>query len=137
MTIGNNNTPGASQTVLYVEDNPLNALVVRSILKARRPEITLIIADTGAAALEQLRKKAPDFLLIDIILPDTNGVDLLKSIRANAAWRHIPAAATSATMPPDEIKSLLDAGFGQFLLKPINTAQLLQVLTAAGLYIAA
>ena len=120
---------GARRTMLYVEDNPLNAAVVRAILKAKRPEIVLTVVETGALALEHLRREKPDFLLIDIYLPDTNGLELLNTIRRDPTRRDIPAIATSASMPAGEVKNLLANGFAHFLQKPINSASLLQLLS--------
>ena len=97
----NPNITRPARKMLYVEDNPINAMVVRAILKSKRPEIDLVIVDTGAAALAHLRNARPDFLLIDYMLPDTNGFDLLKAIRAQPALAGIPAVATSNDNAPD------------------------------------
>jgi CheY-like chemotaxis protein len=120
--------PASRKTMLYIEDNPLNATVVRAMLNAKRPELILTVCETGAAALEHLRREKPDFLLIDIYLPDTNGLELLNAIRRDPARRDIPAIATSASMPASEVKNLLANGFAHFLQKPINSASLLQLL---------
>lgn len=114
--------------ILYVEDNPMNAMLVRAILKKERPDVELTICETGASTMVQLHKEKPDFLLIDVQLPDMNALDLLKKIREDTAFRSIPAAATSAALPSGEITRLLDAGFRQFLVKPINKSQLLALL---------
>jgi CheY-like chemotaxis protein len=122
------NTTQKVLRIVYIEDNPLNAMVVRSILKTNRPDIQLTVCETGAAGMAQLRKEKADFLLVDLVLPDTNGVDLLKKIRENAQYVNTPAVATSSYPLPMEISKLLGAGFKQFLPKPIKAVDLLQTL---------
>ena len=114
--------------VVYIEYNPLNAMVVRSILKTNRPDIQLTVCETGAACMAQLGKEKADLLLVDLMLPDTNGVDLLKKIRGIAQHTGTPAVATSSHPLPMEVSKLLAVGFKQFLPKPIKAADLLQTL---------
>ncbi len=117
-----------AKKMLYVEDNSINAMIVRTLLKRLRPKITLVVCDTGAKAQAQLRSERPDFLLIDIGLPDTNGYDLLKAIRAQPALANIPAVATSNDHAHEVASRARECGFCEFLAKPVTGDSLLRML---------
>ena len=118
-------------SMLYVEDHPINAMVVRTILRNRRPEVNLVICETGDAAYARLRNDRPDFLLIDLSLPGTDARDLLMAIRAQPGLANIPVAAIIAEHSRDAATRARDCGFCDYLTKPVVVEKLLHALDTA------
>jgi PAS domain S-box-containing protein len=121
---------GAALEVLYVEDNPVNMMLMESVL-AHRPDCHLLPATSGAAALEAVKHVKPDILLVDIHLPDTDGVSLLKALRAERAdLADVPAIAVSADALTEDIRTALSEGFTAYWTKPLDVAQVLARMDA-------
>ncbi|MCB1997461.1 MAG: PAS-domain containing protein, partial [Rhodoferax sp.] len=112
--------------VLYVEDNAVNQLVMEGML-AHRPGLDLVLADSAAAGLAQARSARPDLILMDIQLPGASGFDALADLRADPELRDIPVLAVSASAMPGDLQRAREAGFADYLTKPLE----LQVLLAA------
>ncbi|WP_198320707.1 hybrid sensor histidine kinase/response regulator [Azohydromonas aeria] len=121
--------PVPAATVLYIEDDPVNALLVRHILELR-PDCTLLEAADGAAGLALARQLRPDLVLIDMNLPDMSGVEVLHRLRADAATRALRCIALSADAMPDNVARARAAGFADFWTKPIDVPEFLQRLDA-------
>lgn len=121
--------PGSAlrHRVLYVEDNPVNALLMRAML-ARLPDIQLECAEEPLQAIELARTLHPQLLLLDVELPGIDGLQLLQRLRADESMRAIPAIAVSAGAMPGDIRKALDAGFAAYLTKPLELAELLQAV---------
>ncbi len=83
------------EVVLYVEDHPVNVLLMQTVFELR-PELDLVIAVDGAAALAAAARLAPALLLLDLRLPDCHGTELLQRLRAVPGWADIPAIAVTA-----------------------------------------
>jgi CheY-like chemotaxis protein len=118
------------QTLLYVEDNPANLLLVEEIM-ARRPDVKLLTARDGISGIELARKAMPQVILMDINLPGINGMQALKVLREDMATAHIPVIALSANAMPSDIEKGMEAGFFFYLTKPIRVIQFMQALDAA------
>ena len=114
--------------VLYIEDNPANARLISSALKLR-PDIELLIAETGSLGLEVAMARTPDLILLDINLPDMSGTKVLHELKQNESSRHIPVIAVSANAMPYDIESGLKSGFDNYLVKPVNIKTLLDHLS--------
>ncbi|MDZ5458088.1 PAS domain S-box protein [Azohydromonas lata] len=111
--------PAAPASVLYIEDDPVNALLVKHIL-ALRPNCTLHEAADGAAGIAMARRLQPDLILTDMNLPDMTGYEVLAALRADEATRDLCCIALSADAMPDNVKRALAAGFADFWTKPID-----------------
>lgn len=123
--------PGTHQhTLLYVEDNPANLELVEQIV-ARRTDMRLLGAADASLGIEFARVYQPEVILMDINLPGISGVEALKILRADPDTAHIPVIALSANAVPRDIQKGLDAGFFNYLTKPIKVAQLMDALDAA------
>lgn len=125
-------TPGRAlalrpRKVLYVEDNAVNALLMQAML-ARLPGLQVEHAADPLQAIELARKWLPELLLLDIQLPEIDGFELLRRLRADAATRDITAIAVSASAMPSDIARALQAGFAAYLTKPLDLDELLQVV---------
>jgi signal transduction histidine kinase/AmiR/NasT family two-component response regulator len=120
---------GRLHTVLYVEDNPANLMLVEDLI-ARRPDIRLLSAMDGIRGVEMALASQPDVILMDINLPGISGFQALKTLRADPATAHIPVVAISANAMPRDIEKGLEAGFFRYLTKPIKVNEFMGVLDA-------
>ncbi|MDG5977793.1 PAS/PAC sensor hybrid histidine kinase [Hydrogenophaga taeniospiralis CCUG 15921] len=118
------------RTLLYVEDNPANLELVEQII-ARRTDLGLLGAADASLGIEFARVYQPEVILMDINLPGISGIEALKILRADPATAHIPVIALSANAVPRDIQKGLEAGFFNYLTKPIKVAQLMDALDAA------
>jgi PAS domain S-box-containing protein len=119
---------GESSTLLYVEDNPTNLMLVENLLE-RRPDINLMSANNGTNGIEMARLLLPDVILMDINLPGgINGIEAMQTLSADINTAHIPVIALSANAMPRDIEKGLDAGFIRYLTKPINVIELMNTL---------
>jgi len=116
----------APMTVLYAEDNEVNVELVRHIAKLR-PSIVLDIAEDGATALHKARRDPPDLMLLDMSLGDMSGMQVAKALRADAHTAGIRLVALSADALPEQIGAAMAAGFEDYLTKPIDFRELLDV----------
>ncbi|NML16514.1 PAS domain S-box protein [Azohydromonas caseinilytica] len=114
-------------TVLYIEDDPVNALLVRHIMDLR-PHCLLHEAADGEIGLALARQLQPDLVLTDMNLPGMTGYDVLEQLRADPQTRHLRCIALSADAMPENIQRALAAGFADFWTKPIDVSQFLQRL---------
>jgi CheY-like chemotaxis protein len=86
---------GVRDTVLYIEDHPVNVLLMQTVFELR-PELELVIAIDGAAAMSIAQNLRPALLLLDLRLPDCHGTELLERIRTLPGWDKVPAIAVTA-----------------------------------------
>ena len=117
-------------TLLYVEDNPANLMLVEDLM-ARRPDIRLLSARDGNSGVEIAQAWLPDVILMDINLPGISGLKALSILAADPATAHIPVIALSANAIPRDIAKGLEAGFFRYLTKPIKVIEFLNTLDLA------
>ncbi|MFG2880338.1 response regulator [Streptomyces sp. NPDC048337] len=112
--------------VLVVEDEPqiVRALVIN--LKARKYEVDA--AADGASALELAAARHPDVVLLDLGLPDMDGIEVIKGLRG---WTRVPILVLSARHTSDEKVEALDAGADDYVTKPFGMDELLARMRAA------
>ena len=118
------------RTLLYVEDNPANLELVEQLI-ARRPDLRLLSAADGNLGVEFARAYLPDVILMDIHLPGLSGIEALKVLRADPTTAHIPIIALSANAVPRNIEMGLEAGFFDYLTKPIKVNLFMEALDVA------
>jgi CheY-like chemotaxis protein len=118
------------RTLLYVEDNPANLMLVEDLI-ARRPDIRLLSARDGNRGVEIARAALPDVILMDINLPGISGIAALRILAADPATARIPIVALSANAIPRDIEEGLDAGFFRYLTKPIKVTEFMETLDVA------
>ena len=109
--------------VLSVEDNPVNQLLIQAVFN-RWPLVSLQHAADGASAMVLALQQPPDLVLLDMHLPDTDGLSLLARLRSHAALKSIPVVALSANALPADVRRALDAGVQAYLTKPLDVPQL-------------
>jgi len=116
--------------VLYVEDNAANLRLVERLVE-RRPGLRLVSAVTGALGLELARTRLPAVILMDINLPDMSGVEALEQLRRDPVTAHIPVVAISANAMAYDVERGRQAGFFEYLTKPIDIDAFTVTLSAA------
>jgi two-component system sensor histidine kinase/response regulator len=109
--------------VLYVEDNPANLELMEQIM-ARHQGATLISSPGGRLGLELARAHRPDLILLDIHLPDIDGYTLLGQLRKEPATRDTPVVAVTANAMPMDVQRIREAGFDDYVAKPIQVTQM-------------
>ena len=119
----------APQVVLCVEDNPVNLLLVRELF-ALRSRFQLHTAENGHDAIAMAEALAPELLLVDLHLPDIDGIELMRRLRARPALARARFVAFSADAQPDTMVAARQAGFDEYWTKPIDFAQILRRLDA-------
>lgn len=104
--------------ILIIEDNEDNLYMIKFILEQNN--LNVITAQTGLEGFEMALKEKPDLILMDIQLPDINGLEVTKMIRESEINDSIPIIAISSyAMTSDKLKAL-DAGFTAYIGKPID-----------------
>jgi CheY-like chemotaxis protein len=117
-------------TLLYVEDNPANLMLVEDLV-SRRPDIRLLSARDGIQGVEIAHSALPDVILMDINLPGISGLMALDMLAHDPATAHIPVIALSANAIPRDIAKGLEAGFYRYLTKPIKVNEFMETLDVA------
>ena len=117
-------------TLLYVEDNPANLMLVEDLI-ARRPDLRLLTAKDGYSGVAIARASLPDVILMDINLPGISGIKALRILAEDPATAHIPVVALSANAIPRDIAKGLEAGFFRYLTKPIKVNEFMETLDLA------
>jgi CheY-like chemotaxis protein len=118
------------RTILYVEDNPANLELVGQLI-ARRSELRMLSAADGTLGIQYARACLPEVILMDINLPGMSGIEAMKILRADPLTAHIPIIALSANAVPRDIERALDAGFFNYITKPIMVSQFMDALDVA------
>ncbi|MEQ8398863.1 response regulator [Thalassobaculum sp.] len=114
--------------ILLVEDNEINQQIAREILED--VGVTVAIADTGTTALSMLRGdgQLPDAILMDLQMPEIDGYETTRWIRADDRLAHIPVIAMTAHVTDDERKRCMAAGMVDHVAKPVDVRKLLDTL---------
>lgn len=108
----------AGEEVLVVEDNEKNMKLFRDVLLAAGYRI--LEATTGGQAVELAAGHTPDLVLLDIRLPDIDGVETLNRLRADERTTSIPVLALTAQAMHGDRERFLAAGFDGYVSKPVN-----------------
>jgi two-component system cell cycle response regulator DivK len=109
--------------VLYIEDEPLNIRLVQKMLNFSGCHVS--IAETGAEGIAKAIVELPNVILLDINLPDIDGFEVARSIRATAASAHIPIIALTAQTLYGDREHSLTMGCDDYLPKPTSRIELL------------
>jgi two-component system, cell cycle response regulator DivK len=111
----------AGELVLIVEDNEKNMKLVRDILQVKG--YRTLEAGTAGEGLALAGEHRPDLILMDIQLPDLDGVAALKRLRSEPATASIPAVALTAFAMKEDQERFMAAGFDGYVMKPINVRE--------------
>ena len=113
--------------VLYVEDNAANRLLMEHIIE-RHPGVRLLLAATGLEGLAMAHSERPDLVLLDLQLPDQDGYEVLRALKADARTAAVPAVAMTAFAMATDRDRTRQAGFVEHMSKPVEIQQIDQLL---------
>jgi adenylate cyclase len=105
-------------TILIADDNRVNQLLLARGLEQQGH--TIVFAENGRRALELLRRQRFDLLLLDVLMPELDGYEVLAELKNDAHLREIPVVMTSALDEIDSVVKCLEMGAEDYLTKPIN-----------------
>jgi CheY-like chemotaxis protein len=114
--------------VLYIDDSQDNILIVQRLLKRKCPDVQLRTAMTGRDGITAAIDDQPTLILLDNRLPDTSGEQLLRELAAIPATAAIPVVILSGDTNPLTVNELLAAGAADFLAKPFNIHELVEIV---------
>jgi two-component system, chemotaxis family, chemotaxis protein CheY len=116
------NLPKVAGTILVIDDEP----ALRSVLCTMLEVFGFSVVEAGSAtlALTLLEEITPDLVLTDVMMPDMDGLTLIRKLRAEPAWAEIPALVISAKTTTDDRMAAELAGASGFLAKPFSAADL-------------
>ena len=112
-----------SKKILLVDDSNTVLLMERMILSQGRYE--LCTARNGREGVERARADRPDLILLDVVMPEMNGLDALAAIRADETTRHIPVIMVTTRSESDSMETGYARGCNDYVTKPVNSAELL------------
>lgn len=109
--------PPAKARLLVVDDQPLNIRVMYEIFGA---DHEILMATSGAEALEICRRQAPDLMLLDVSMPDLDGLEVCRQLKADPLLKDVPVIFVTAGNTPEEESRGFAAGAVDFITKPVN-----------------
>ncbi len=115
--------PGLRARVLVVDDDPEIVTFLATLLELEGIEST--VATSAAAALEKLEHGLPSLVLLDIAMPDRDGLDLCRSLKKDPRTREVPVFVVSARPGKDVVERALAAGAEEFIRKPFENHELI------------
>ncbi len=118
---------GAGGQIVYVEDNPINALLMQEVI-AQRPDCTLHLAVSVRDGIEMVDRLRPDLVLVDLHLPDGSGLEVAEWMRKMPALAHVPVVVVSADSTQAQRDAATVAGARAYLAKPIRLAETLTLI---------
>jgi two-component system cell cycle response regulator DivK len=116
----------SERVVLHIEDNFHNRRLVNKILASRGYRV--VEAEDGESGLETTRILRPPLILLDITLPGMDGIEVVRQIKSDESLRHIPVIAVTASAMRGDRERFLEAGCNDYLSKPIQVAELLEMV---------
>ncbi len=117
------------KSVLLVDDNPRNLFVLSTILSGAGHDVTT--ADSGGSALQLLRERAFDIVLLDMVMPEVDGFDVMREARQAGRNLQTPIVACTANVLPQQVTAYRQAGAAGVLPKPIDVAEVLSMIATA------
>jgi CheY-like chemotaxis protein len=120
---------GEQKTILVVEDEEETAELFSEMLKVSG--FRVLNSSQSKHALDMIREKPPNGILLDIMLPDISGLEILRSIRHDPELSRIPVVVVSAKTLPSDVKAGLEAGATDYLSKPVSFHDLKQSIEKA------
>ena len=109
---------------ILIVDDSLTVITFQKMM-LREEGYELVTAANGKVALEMIKKAPPDLVLLDVMMPEMNGVDCCKQIKADVATKHIPVIMVTTKGNQTMVTSAYAAGCDDFITKPIDKVELL------------
>ncbi|MGL2964879.1 PAS domain S-box protein [Flavobacterium sp. RSB2_4_14] len=127
-TLQNNVITNENKTIFIVEDNQINMLLAKTLIKRILPNAEVIELENGKKALEKIKNVLPDLILMDIQMPEMNGYDATVEIRKLPNTKHIPIIALTAGTVMGEKEKCIEYGMNDYIPKPIDKDLLKKII---------
>ena len=120
----------SSASILVAEDFPMNRILLRTLLEQMVPGCIVRVVEDGRQALNAHAKDASDLILMDVQMPEFNGLEATRKIRLAEAenGRHVPIIAMTGGVSDEEIACVLESGMDEYLTKPVDLQALRELL---------
>jgi len=124
--LGKMNVPQSPRVIVVVEDDDDSRAMMKTLLGMKG--YAVIEARDGREAVEAVERSRPDLILMDLTLPQMDGLDAARAMRRHAHLRDVPIIAISGHSPDDFEAAALDAGYSGYMTKPLDFDLLEKVL---------
>jgi len=114
----------SGSTLLLVDDSPVSSLLVSLILKKHSDYCTVRVWD-GQACIKKAKEVKPDLILLDIQMPEMNGIEVCKALRKDEQTYDIPVIFVTASTDNETLKEAFESGGNDYVRKPVNKIELL------------
>lgn len=115
--------PPVSKTILLVDDTETVLLFEKTMLRGLG--FQLRIARNGVKALEEIEKEAPDLILLDIMMPELDGIEVCRTLKENPKTSGIPIVMVTTKGEPEMVQRAFQAGCDDYITKPLDKMELL------------
>jgi DNA-binding response OmpR family regulator len=112
-----------SRRVLIVDDNPDSATIMRGILAPRGYDVSTVT--NGKAALEMIQDNPPDLVLLDVMMPEMSGLEVLQRVKEDVGTARLPVILVTAKTHDDDVLNGYQYGADYYITKPFTAKQLL------------
>ena len=110
-------------TIMMVDDEPINMEIVKSFLEEEGYN-QFILVENSTEAVKTLEEKHPDVLLLDLVMPEVSGFDILSEVRSHPKLKHLPILILTAATDTETKLNALELGATDFLAKPVDSSEL-------------
>ncbi len=108
--------------ILIVDDEPVNFSVIKTLLLKDGYQLAYI--DNGIEIISKLAELQPDLLLLDVMMPEINGIEICRKIKSDPDWQDLPIIIVTALNTKEDLSESLDAGADDFISKPVHGLEL-------------
>ncbi len=107
-------------TLLYIEDEPVNVSLVEAIIEQRHPGVRMLHAGTGADGVRLVRSEKPDFVLLDMHLPDMSGLEVVRQLNVDIANHGLRVTILTGDNLSMDIIKAMSLGAYEYWVKPLD-----------------
>ncbi len=114
--------------ILIADDNADNILLIRAILRRAALDVEFVDAQTGQEVLDFVATRIPDLILLDMKMPQMDGLEAAMALKSSAQTRHVPIIAVTAQAMVGDREKAIEAGCSEYITKPIDRALLVDTV---------
>jgi CheY-like chemotaxis protein len=112
-----------NKTIMVVDDNPDIITIVRTILEGKG--FNVLSASSGAECLEALKSQKPDLIVLDIMMPEMDGLEVLTRLKSTSEFTNIPVVLLTAKVQYEDVLGGYKLGADYYITKPFTSTQLI------------
>lgn len=109
----------AQKKLLVIDDSETNLMLFESMFE-NDPRIEVLLKTSGVGIVDYCLENQPDLILLDLMMPEVHGFDVLEVLQSNSELKHIPIVIISALEGQDEIKKGIEMGALDYIVKPVD-----------------